>query len=172
MSYRLVYDVLNDGPPWFGAAIATVVILLSVASFLEVRERMRGRRASAAPGHRGSITVLHFGVVIGLSLTLGGLGVFFAWYTGEAFVQRQLCRKWAQTADYQITEGTVTDYQYRKAGPSFRVAGWSYDLINATAGFGGRFNVPGAPEGDLRDGMRVRLSQHAGFILRVEIAGE
>jgi hypothetical protein len=44
MQYRLVYDVLDEGPPWFGAAIAILLLLFAVACFLEILERVRGRR--------------------------------------------------------------------------------------------------------------------------------
>src|SRR5262249_29669257 len=109
-------------------------------------------------------------VVIVLFLLTSCLGVFLASYTYEAFVQRRRCQEWARAGQYQVTEGTVADYQYRKAGPRFRVAGVSFDLLNGSAGFTGRFNVPGAAEGSLRDGLPVRLAHREGFILRVEIA--
>jgi hypothetical protein len=100
---------------------------------------------------------------------LGFFGLFIASKTYEGFVQRQRCKEWAQAGDYQITEGTVADYQYRKAGPRFRVAGSSFDLLDRSAGFTGRFNAPGAAEESLRDGLPVRLAHHGPFILRVEI---
>jgi hypothetical protein len=172
MQYRLAYDVLNDGPPWFGLAFASLLLLFAVAPLLEILERVCGRRHSPTPGRPGDLAMVPFAVVIVLFLSIGCLGVFMASYTFEAFVQRKHCQEWVRSAQYDDTEGTVTDYQYRKAGPRFRVAGLSFDLLNGSAGFTGRFNGPGAADGELCDGLRIRLAHQAGFILRVEIASE
>jgi hypothetical protein len=52
---------------------------------------------------------------------------------------------------------------------SFRVADLSFDVLERSCGFTGRFNATGAAPG-LRDGLRVRLAHREGFILRVEVA--
>ena len=170
MQYRLAYDVLNDGPPWLGVAFAILLFLFAVAFFLEIVERISGKRPSPRLRRPGDIAVLPFAVVIVLFLFMGCLGVFLTSYTYGAFVQQQHCQEWVRAGQYQVTEGTVADYQYRRAGPRFRVADSSFDLLNGSAGFTGRFNVPGTAEGSLRDGLRVRLAHQEGFILRVEIA--
>jgi hypothetical protein len=57
-----------------------------------------------------------------------------------------------------------------RGGSRFRVGGMSFDLLNCSAGFTGRFNAPGAAGSSLRDGLQVCLAHHEGFILRIEIA--
>src|SRR4051812_29131230 len=111
MQYRLVYDVLKDGPPWFGAAFAIFLLILAVACFLETVVRVRGKPSS--PVHvtgRANHEVLPFAVVIALFLLMGGVGVFLASYTCAAFVQRKHCQEWIQAGQCQITEGVVADY--------------------------------------------------------------
>jgi hypothetical protein len=173
MQYRLVYDVLNDGPPWWGVAWVVVLLLFASASFLEIVARVRGKSISPIriPG-RANIADLPLTVVTVIGLLLVFLAVLCASYTYKVFALWKDCQKWDRAGQYQTTEGTVTDYHFRKAGSSFRVGAQSFDLLNFSAGFTGRFNVPGAPQGSLSDGMRVRLAQREGFILRVEIAAE
>jgi hypothetical protein len=171
MQYRLVYDVLNDGFPWFGVVFATVPLLLAVASFLEILKRVQRKQSPSAPGHRVSgLEAAPFVLVLVLFLFTGSVAAVFASLTYDGFMQRQRCKEWARAGKYEITEGTVTDYQYRKAGPAFRVAGLSFDLLDRSGGFTGRFNVPGATQDSLREGLPIRLAHQEGYILRVEIA--
>jgi hypothetical protein len=173
MQYRLVYDVLNDGPPWGGVVSFILLLLFATASLLEIVARVRGR--SIPPVHvRGYRTSadLPFGFVTAFGLIMIVLAGLCASYTYKAFALRTLCQKWDRAGQYQLTEGTVADYRFRKRGSSFRVADQSFDLLSVSAGFRGRFNIPGAPEGSLADGMRVRLAHREGIILRVEIAAE
>jgi hypothetical protein len=173
LQYRLVYDVLNDGPPWFGVVFALVPLLLAVVCFLEILRRVRGRQLSPMPSPgRVSLTATPSAIVIVLFLLMGGITVVLAWQTYEGFMLRKQCREWVRAGQHQVTEGTITDYQERKAGPAFRVAGVSFDLLNRSAGFTGRFNVPDAAERSLRDGLHVRLAHEDGFVLRVELAAE
>jgi len=172
MQYRFVYDVLNDGPPWLGVAFAVVPLLLAVACVLEILQRVRGRRPPS-PGRRASpLEVAPLALEIVSVLLLVSAGVFFASRTYEGFVQQQRCQEWVRSGQYQVTEGTVADYEYRKAGPRFRVADSSFDLLDHSAGFAGRFNIPGAAAESLQEGMRVRLAHREGFVLRVEVAAE
>jgi hypothetical protein len=174
VKYRLVYDVLDDGFPWFGAAFAAVPLLLAIVHVLEIRERVRGLPRGPAPRVRGTIPLeaVPLPLVIVSFLVLGSAGVLLASLTCEGFVQRQRCREWARGGRCQVTEGTIADYHYRKAGSSFRVGDQSFDLLNPSAGFTGPFNAPGAGKGSLREGLQVRLTHREGFILRVEIACE
>jgi hypothetical protein len=103
-------------------------------------------------------------------LVLGSVGVFLASLSYEGFMQRQRCWEWARTGQYQVTEGKVADYQYRKTGSRFRVADAHFDLSGRSVGFTGHFNASGAGHDSLRDGLQVRLTHEEGFILRVEIA--
>jgi hypothetical protein len=170
MEYRLVYDVRNDGHPWFGVAFAIVPLLLAVACFLEVLQRVRGKRPSPLAGRPRGFPVVPLPLLIVAITILGFFGLFSATKSYEGFVRQQRCQEWAQTGEYQVTEGTVADFQFRKAGSRFRIADLSFDLLDRSAGFTGRFNVPGAAEDSLRDGLRVRVAHHEGHILRVEIA--
>ena len=170
MKYRLVYDVMNDGLPWFGVVLAIVPLLLALACCLEIVERVRGRRSSLTAGRPQGFGVVPLPLLIVASTVLGLFGLFSASKTHEGFLQRQRCQEWAQAGNYQVTEGMVADYQYRKAGAQFRVVDSSFDLLHRSAGFTGRFNLPGARPDSLRAGLPVRLSHREGFILRVEIA--
>jgi hypothetical protein len=172
MQYRLVYDVLKeDGFPWFGVGFATVPLLLALVCLLEIVERVRGRRPLPRPTPGCiSLEATPLGGLIVSFVLLGGFGVFFASNTYEAFAQRKQCQEWIRAGQYQVAEGTITDYYFRKGGAHFHVAGVSFDLLNCSAGFNGRFNVPRDAEGSLGDGLRVRLTHQDGFILRVEIA--
>src|SRR5947207_13467760 len=89
MQYRLVYDVLHAGPPWLGVVFAIIPLLLAVACFLEILERVRGRRPAPAPGRPVGVAVVPVAVVVVLFLSMGCLGMFLASYTYEAFVQRK-----------------------------------------------------------------------------------
>jgi hypothetical protein len=174
MQYRLVYDVLNDGFPWFGVAFTVVPLLLAIACGLEMLERIRGKARVPMPRVPGRINLkaTPFSLVVVSFLVLASAVVFLASRTYEGYMQRQRCREWTRTGQYQVAEGTITDYQFRKAGARFSVAGLSFELLERSAGFTGRFNVPTRAEGSLRDGSRVRLAHREGFILRLEIASE
>src|SRR4051812_10333821 len=171
MRYRLVYDVQNDGPPWWGVVWVILLLLFASAAVLEIVELRRGRSSAPirVPGH-AIVAGLPLAIAAARGLLMVVLAVLCASYTSRVFALRKQCREWDRAGDYRVTEGTVADYDFRKAGSSFRVADQSFDLLHAPAGFTGRFNVPGAPEGSLANGMRVRLAQHEGLILRVEIA--
>jgi hypothetical protein len=172
MQYALVYDVMNAGPPWFGVAFAIILLLAAVASFLEILERVRVSQTPPRKCRPGTIVVFPLAVVIALFLATAGVSMLVARGTYEAFVLREHCHEWVQAEQYQVTEGIVADYEYSKAGPRFRVAGLPFDLLDTSAGFTGRFNIPGSEAGELRDGLRVRLAHREGIILRVEIAPE
>jgi len=107
--------------------------------------------------------------VLVVFLVTASAGIALASLAYDGFMQRQRCKDWARAGEYQLTEGTVTDYQYRKAGAAFRVAGLSFDLLDRSGGFSGRFNVPGTLQESLREGLPLRLAHHDGYILRVEI---
>ena len=167
MQYRVVYDVLNDSFPWFGVVFAFIPLLLATALFLEFLERVRGNKVSATPARASGLPIPLLIVSI-LILTCAGL--FIAANTYESYVRQLECKEWVRTGQYQVTEGTVADYHFLRVGPSFRVADSSFDLMQNSAGFTGRFNAPGAPEDLFRDGLRVRLAHQDGLILRVEAA--
>lgn len=172
MNYHLVYDVRNDGLPWFGIALVGIMLLSTVACMLEIRERLRGKsdKGVRIPG-RANVRDLPIAAVIGLGLFMMCLTVLLASYAFNGYAQRQHCRDWAQANEYQITEGTIGDYWYRKAGPRFNVGAMSFDLAHQAAGFSGNFNVPSREE-SLHNGLHVRLAHRDGYILRVEIASE
>jgi hypothetical protein len=169
MSYHVVYDVMNDGFPWFGVALAIVPLLLALVCCLEIVERLRGRRYLPAATRGPGLETSPLSVLIISIIVLGFSGFFLASKLHEGLLGRRQCQEWAEAGAYLVTEGTVADYQYRRAGSSFRVAGSSFDLLERSAGFTGAFNVPGAGHDALRDGLLVRLSHRDGFILRVEI---
>ena len=170
MHYLVVYDVLNDGFPWFGVFFAVVPLLLAVAFVLEFLERVRGKKVSASPAPACGLEVMPIPLLIVAILILTCAGCFVASKTYEGYVHQQECKEWARTGQYQITEGTVADYHFLRVGANFRVADSSFDLMQNSAGFTGRFNIPGAPEDLLREGSRVRLAHQDGCILRVEVA--
>jgi hypothetical protein len=172
MQYRLVYDVLNDGPPWLGVFFAVLAFLFAAACFLEIRERLRGKRTATTPRQPRSIEVLPASLVVVLGLFMVGLGAIFAWYTHEAHAQQRQCQVWVRSGEHEVTEGTVAEYEYRRVGTRFRVAGKEFDLSTRSVGFTGRFNEPGAAKESLDDGLPVRVAHREGFILRVEIAAD
>ena len=171
MKYRLVYDVLQDGFPWVGVVFTVIPLLFAIACLLVIAERARGKSPVPGPRVPGRIPLEEtpLGLVVLFMLGLGAIGVFLASLSYQGFRQRQRCQEWARTGQYQVTEGKVADYQHRKAGAFFRVADASFELLNRSAGFTGRFNSPGAESGSLREGLQVRLAHQDGFILRVEV---
>jgi hypothetical protein len=173
MHYRLVYDVMNVGFPWIGVFFASVPLLIAVACIVECVERLRGKPPVPMPAPRvfGRIPLAATPLpMLILFIALCGVGaVFFGSLTCGAFVQQRQCQEWVRLRTYQVTQGTISDYHFRKAGANFRVAGVPFDLLPRSVGFTGRFNVPRDAEGSLRDGLRVRLAHRDGFILRVEI---
>jgi hypothetical protein len=170
MKYRVVYDVMNEGFPWMGVLLTVVPLLLGLASCLEIVERLRGRRSALAACRSRTIEALSMPMLIVSTTVLGLFGLFIASKAIEGFLSRQQCQEWAEAGAYQVTEGTVADYQYRRAGSSFRVVDSSFDLMGRSAGFLGGFKSTGARHDSLRDGISVRLSHRDGYILRVEIA--
>jgi hypothetical protein len=175
MQYRLVYDVLNARFPWLGVFFACVPLLLALVVVVEIFERARGKPRVPMPVPRvcGRLpleaTPLPF--LILFLLLSGFAGVFFASLTYGAAVGQWQCQEWLQAGQYEVAEGTITNYHSQRGeGTSFRVAGLSVHIPPDSVGFTGRFNV-GREAGDsLRDRLHVRLAHRAGFILRVEIA--
>jgi hypothetical protein len=170
MNYRLAYDVLNDGFPWIAVAFSLTPLLLAIACLLVILERA-GKAPVTTPRFPGRIPLEEMPVplLVVCLLALSSIGVCLASISYQGFMQRQRCKEWACAGQYQVTEGTVADYQLPRGGARFRVADASFDLIDRSAGFTGRFNAPGARHGTLRDGLQVRLTHREGFILRVEI---
>jgi hypothetical protein len=163
MQYRVVYDVLNDGFPWFAVAFTVVPLLIAIACILEIIRGVRRKQPAPAPRVPGGIPLVMTPllVILVFVVVLGFAGVYFALQTYQGFVQRQRCRERVRTGQYQVVEGTIADYHYRKAGSSFRVADQSFDLLNAPTSFTGS---------SLANGMQVRLTHREGTVLRVEIA--
>ncbi len=172
MHYHLVYDVLNDGFPWFGIAFAVLLSLFTFACLIEIRERLRGNSEPRirTPG-RASMRDLPLAAVVGFTLLMLCFTTLLARDTYDGYSQRLRCREWAQDHQFQVTEGTISDYEYRKAGPRFSVANMVFDMANRSAAFSGRFNFP-AHEESLRNGLHVRLAHRDGYILRIELASE
>ena len=153
MQYRLVYDVLNDGFPWWGLFWVTLLLLFAGAIFLEIVERVHGKSNSSmrVPG-RGNVADLPLAVVAAVGLLIVVLAGLCASYTYQVFAQQKQCQAWDRAGDFRITEGTVADYDFRKAGSSFRVADQHFDLLNVSVGFRGRFNVRRAGKARSRTG--------------------
>ena len=173
MQYRLVYDVLNDRFPWFGVWFASVPLLCAIVCILEIVERLRGKPPEPMPVPRvfGRVPLraapLPF--LLLFILLFGSASVFLASQLYKAVVQQNQCQEWVRAGCYEVTEGSITDYNFQKGGSSFRVAGVPFDLLPLSVGFTGRFNAPGTAGGSLRNGLQVRLAHREGFILRVEI---
>jgi hypothetical protein len=172
MQYRLVYDVLNDGPPWLSVFFAILAFLFAAACFLVIRERLLDKRPSETTRQPRSIETLPSTLVLLLGLVMICIGGFYGWYSCEAYSQLRQCQELLRTVEYEITEGTITDYEHRRVGTRFRIVDRNFYLSMRFVGFTGRFNAPGARDGSLRDGLRVRLAHRHGFILRVEIAAD
>ena len=173
MQYRLVYDVLNDRFPWFGVWFATVPLLGAIACILEIVERLRGKPPEPMPvprvHGRVPLRAAPLPFLLLFILLFGSASVFLASQLYRAVVQQNQCQEWVRAGYYEVTEGSITDYNFRKGGSSFRVAGVPFDLLPLSVGFTGRFNAPGTAGGSLRNGLRARLAHREGFILRVEI---
>jgi hypothetical protein len=175
MQYRLVYDVMNDSElPWFGLALIVILSLLSIVCILEIIARIRAKWPVPTPGDSGraAVGLKPLSFVIMIFLVLVSAVVFIASETYQGYIQRQRCQEWSRTGQYQVTEGTIANYQFRKAGVRFSVTGLTFDTLERSVGFTGRFNVPTVTPDSLQEGMRVRLAHHEGYILRLEIASE
>jgi hypothetical protein len=151
---------------------AAIPFLFAVACVLVIVERARGKSPVPTPRVPGRIPLEEtpLPLVVVFMLVLGSIGVAIGCFAYQGILQRQHCKEWARTGQYEVAEGTIADYQLRKGSSSFRIAGQAFDLLNVYAGFTGRFNVAGAESKSLRNELPVRLAHRDGFILRIEIA--
>jgi hypothetical protein len=118
MQYRLVYDVLNIGFPWLALFFASVPLLVAIVCIAGLIARVCGkpREPMLVPRAFGrfSLGAVPVPFLILFILLFGFAGVFFASVTYGAFVQERQCQEWARSGQYQVTEGTITDYHSRK----------------------------------------------------------
>jgi len=167
MHYRLVYDVLNDSFPWFGAAFSSGLLLFAISHIWKTAGRLRGKTTTSL--YIPSLPVVVEGALGPILLLLAALSGL---YTYEGLVRRTQLQEWSRNGQYEVTEGLITGYEFRKAGSRFRVGNVTFDLLNHPGGFTNRFNIPADEGGSLRNGLQVRLAYRDRAILRVEIAAD
>jgi hypothetical protein len=167
MDYRVVYDVLNDGPlPAWSVGEVTFVLLglggtlvLAIVYYLERRFGKNAKRRRATwPGL----------IVAGGFSILGVCLVYPLWRDQEQ------CKEWARGDQYEVTEGVITDSvvgrpsYFKVSGVVFRY----YTVHGHEGGFRGEFTGADPPPGRLRDGQAVSIRSQGGRILRIEIKGD
>jgi hypothetical protein len=104
LQYRLEYDVLNEGSPWgvflsIGMLIAGTALLLALAIFLEIVERVQGRRRVPTlyiPG-RAKLEGAPLPFVIVSFLLLAAAGGFVFSHVCQAFLNLQRYQEWVRT---------------------------------------------------------------------------
>jgi hypothetical protein len=167
--YRVVYDVLNDTAipgrmpelVWLGFAVAWTAIWFGLNRILTKTSARKSRTT------RGGFLVGGVFICIGIWLA--------ASQTYPLFVDQRLCKDWARTGNFHITDGRVTALirERGKYPPThFQVGNASftyYGFPPRTGGFHGIFTESDAHNLSLREGLAVRIAHHNGRILRIEV---
>jgi hypothetical protein len=88
----------------------------------------------------------------------------------EQFYRRWQAVRWANSGEYEIVEGPVTDYDHSATSPnwsaSYKVGGVSFRTSNNP--FDGERPRTAANGGPIREGAYLRIAHHEGRVLRVE----
>jgi hypothetical protein len=165
MEYRVVYDVLDDGPlpAWSGGQLAFFLIglggtlVLGIVYYLERRYGGNVKRKNK---------VIWPGLIVTGALSILGVCNIYPLWRDQA-----QCKDWARGAQYRVTEGVITDSVIGR--PSyFKVSGvvFRYSTVHGQeGGFRGEFTGANPPPGRLRDGQAVRIRSQGGRILRIEL---
>jgi len=168
VEYRVVYDVLDDGPlpAWSGGEVAFFLIglggtlILGIVYYLDRRFGGNLKRK-----HRVNWPAL---IVTGVLAVMGACMIYPAWR------DQAQCKEWARGDHYRVTEGVITDSVVGRPS-SFKVSGVGfryYTVHGHEGGFRGEFTGANPPLGRLRDGQAVRIRAQGGRILRIEIKGD
>ena len=159
MKYRVIYDVREDAWPWLSIVTLLLLALMAV--------QMYYWRSKRVPDKPPDLRIPRWTAAL-----VGMAFLVFAWKAVDAFWEQSRCRAWAETGQYEITEGRTTDYQrYGKpSSEAFRVGDFAYHGSAGRAGYCGRFTASEEGANTLRDAVSVRVSHRHGCILRIEVA--
>lgn len=159
MQYDVLYDVLDDGWPLAPLSVAGYALLF-VAAWLWLRRRQR--TSSSGTFRRFPWLLLGLGVLVVLIFAAVGI---------DALVQHRQCREWARAGQYEVLEGTVSEYVRggKTSNEQFQVGDWKYSATGRSAAYRGQFTTKGATRDALHNGLRVRIAHRDGHILRLEI---
>ena len=153
----VVYDILRDG-----IGVAPVGVCLGMlAGFVLGVGLFVSQRKQRKPVVGGAIWLILWAA----GTILGG---------GNVLYQHFRCVAWAQSGDFQIVEGRVTQFHpksWPKKSESFVVEGITFSYGDANLSQGG-FRYSFGPDGLLREGAHVRVSHRQGRILKLEILKE
>lgn len=170
MSYRTVYDVLNDS---LAAGREFGFIFLTATSgwlllWILLSRILRDVSPNRPKDWRAGMFVGGFLVAVSL--------IVVATETYPALVIQSRCKEWLRQGDFQTVEGRIQEYHRdpgRHARVRFRVEDVWFEFrvgVPVAGGFGGTFTEPGTGKLTLRDGMRVRIAFHDAAILKIEMA--
>lgn len=159
MEYRIVYDVVREGPTFWLSAVCGIVTLPGALLVYGLRRETTPRT------ERGMLMWIPYGL-----LTICVLGTML---TTHALVGDWRAAKHAmQTGTALAIEGVVHVPDPSTAPPraaeSFMIDRRAYGF--AEAGVAVRYARPLVGSGVVRDGQYVRIHEHGGRVLRVEVA--
>jgi hypothetical protein len=151
VSYRVVYDVLQEGSKVYVPAL----IAGALVSFGLMVRRWPARWNAVIVGW-GAIVLGALGLLAGLNIGMG----------------ESRCRSWLRNGDVSVVSGTVADFHPMPPGghdeERFSVDGVSFSYSHNLSLCG--FQQTSADSGPIRAGEAVRISHHDGRILRLEVA--
>jgi hypothetical protein len=168
VEYRVVYDVLDDGPlpAWSGGEVGFFLLGLGGTLILGIVYYLERRSA----GNLKRKPRMNWPALI----VTGGFAVLGACLIYPLWREQAQCKDWARGEQYRVTEGVITDSvvgrpsYFKVSGVGFRY----YTVHGHHGGFRGEFTGVNPPPGRLRDGQAVRIRSQEGRILRIEIKGE
>jgi hypothetical protein len=168
VEYRVVYDVLDDGPLPAWSAGEVGFFLLGLGSALVLGTVYYLQRRSGEDIERKGRVGWPVLIVTGFFAVMGACLVYPLWR------DQARCKEWARGGQYRVTEGVITDSvvgrpsYFKVSGVVFRY----YTVHGHEGGFRGEFTGANPPPGRLHDGQAVRIHSQDGRILRIEIKGE
>jgi len=157
MPPTVLFDILTQ-PATNGWLLLTGFEILGIAAFCFVLRPSRRKQRSVAYA----------------TLWLTGWTAFFVFGMAGWYRQNVQAPRWARDGDVTVTEGTLTEYEIRTFRKGRREASFVIDdqyvfpfqSNNLPARALATLADPACP---LRTGSRVRLTHHAGHILKIEL---
>jgi hypothetical protein len=159
--YKVVFDVANVSfAPWRAAWPFALAIILALGVLSIIRLVFSPRERASLRAYRLFLSWLAALAVLASAATI-------------AIKRRQYTQmlKWEAEHQYRVVEGIVTNFVPEGPGghpvESFSVNGISF--FYSTAFDTPAFHWSARAGGPVRDGLQVRIAEHQGAILRLEI---
>jgi hypothetical protein len=160
--YFIVYDILRDGIGVAPVAVCLGILIVFGVVAIGMVVTARKERKERKP----IVGIVVWLVLWGIASLLGG---------GNVLYQHFRCVAWARSGDFQVLEGRVTQFHPNvrgvKGNERFTVNGFTFSYSDSALGQGG-FRYPFGPDGQLHEGVQVRVSHRDGRILKLEIQND